>query len=140
MKINWLTIIGYPVSLIFLASVVLITFWLVFPYKTTEFEEIKLLTPEIKAGENLRYSVTRCKYTDKPAVISKRIIDGTVFNFPDKHSDTKSGCVKDAVVTMNIPEYTPEGKYTLEVLMFYQVNPIREIKTGFIVDSFIITN
>lgn len=135
---NKLLCAWYITAIVIVAIFGVITFWLVYPYKTSEFTKVELVTKEAKAGELLKYKVDRCKYIDQGAVISKSFIDGIIYQMPNVWSDVGKGCEKDQVIAVEVPENLPSGEYYLNVLIVYEVNPIRKERVQFRTPKFIV--
>lgn len=123
------------VFLFLCASILLmIVFWLFFPYKTIDVKEVVIHDHELQRGGELKYSIDFCKYTKKPALVEKEWVDGVVFKVPAFVHDSSKGC---HVVTpvMEVPTVLPDGAYKLEILYIYQVNPIRQIIVKEVLDD-----
>lgn len=117
--------------LVILSAIVVMSvvgFWLFYPYKTTEFRDkiIKVENDTVKAGEEISYSVSYCKYTDVTPEISKTFVDGIIYVAPGAVSTTKKGCGVNKI-HVTVPKNLPPGVYHLELSYRYKVNPVRTI-------------
>lgn len=119
----------YAWSTLFLASAFMLTiiYWLVYPYKTLEIktQPMKVLTPEVKAHDMFYYEVDYCKYINKPAQVTRTLIDTVIYNMPSFTANNDMGCHTRAAM-IEIPN-VPAGTYVYRVKFDYQVNPIRHI-------------
>lgn len=111
--------------------ILLCGFWLLYPYKTIEFNRpLGLIQNEdktVKRGDRIRYLIDYCKYTNIMPEITKFFIDGVVYETPKTVGVASKGCglqISDAYV----PKAIPEGTYSLKIVATYKVNPIRTIK------------
>jgi len=119
---SWLTLSSSMVLML------LITFWLVYPYKIAEFETpFEIVNPVVKRGDRVRYVIKYCKWVDVSPMITKFFVDGVIFETPKSQSIIPVGCgeiISDAYV----PKALPAGTYTIKTVAEYKVNPIRTIK------------
>ncbi len=121
--------------------VLIVGFWLVYPYKTIEFKS----TPEVTSknsyqrGTPVTYTAEYCKYTDVSPEITIQFVDGIVFTLPE-HTSSPSpmGCGLK-VVQIIIPETLPAGEYQILTTHRYEVNPIRNIYVRAQTNKFTVT-
>lgn len=135
---NWLRVIGYPTSIIFVAFVILITYWLVYPYKTIEITGSRLLETDVKAGDAIHYELDYCKYTKKHALLTKSFVDGVVYRTVTKVSNVPCGC-GTAIIAVDVPDHLPPATYYIRADILYKMNPIREIEVQYETDRFNVT-
>lgn len=118
----------------------LIVYWSVYPYNPLTFKkpfEIKNMV--VKQGGYLEYISDYCKNLELPSVISRSFINGIVYTTPSAITDRKSGC-NQLTIGVHVPDELPPGKYHLEVVYRYEVNPIRTITVKNVSDEFYVTN
>lgn len=139
-KRNWLFIIGYPTSILFLGMTLLLSWWSVYPYKTIEVSNVNLVTKHVKRGGHLQYSLNWCKHTEKEAILSRKFEDGLIYHVATTISNVDKGCVEDRVISVYVPRALPPGKYALNVILTYQVNPIRKESVQYRTPEFLVTN
>jgi hypothetical protein len=117
-------------SALFFATIALLiwAYWSLYPYKTIIHnpDRYTLDKDVLVQGEWTSYEFDYCKFIDKPATVTKRFIDGLVYDAPAIGLNLKKGC-GHAKVPMQIPANLPPGSYMLEITATYQVNPIREV-------------
>jgi len=132
----------YTLGIIAIASalflVVYVAYLLFYPFPTITISEATVLTKEVKAGGNILYKVTYCKYTDSPATVYRtfHLIDESVsVPTPAVQTISKLGCnvVQIPLATF---ETMPKGEYYLYVDIEIKKNPIRIIHTTFETDTF----
>lgn len=123
------TVFASVAIMFMIVCLLLVSFWLFYPYKTIE------TTPEqfpivgdinLKQGSDLTYSYSYQKYTDAPVTIERRFVDGLIFLSSNETVITEKG-TGNVRVRIHIPETLPPGKYYLEIVAKYEVNPIRTI-------------
>lgn len=105
-------------------------FW---PYKTVTFNQTTNLevlnqNKQLRAGEELQYKISYCKYTDKIAIITRTIQDGVLYILPPVETKVSEGCKENATVNIaQIPKAIPPGKYTMVITLAYKLNPLRTV-------------
>jgi len=122
-------IYAWGTILIAFAFLVLIGYWLLYPYKVIEFknEPFTPLEETVKAGETVSYYVEYCKYMDVSAETTIIFVDGIVFSTPSFTNNWEVGC-HTKLVHLPIPEELPCGKYSVQVFRSFKVNPIRKME------------
>lgn len=111
-----------------------------------QFAEYEVLTPlegnytldkyTFKNGEDFNIHFQICKNMQIPEDIYGRFVDGVIYPVPENSSDFEVGCYDTYITSVSIPHSLPEGKYTYQEDVMYQVNPIREIKYTFSTPEF----
>ncbi len=126
----------YCMGVLAVGAMAIIAFWLVYPYNPLTINNVETHTKVTQAGGLFEYSVDFCKHTDLPAKLDKTFVDGIVFHLPQAYIDGDEGCRTDNVI-MEVPEFF-DGEYHVEVLLTYQVNPIRKEIVKVETDKFIV--
>ena len=118
--------------LVLLGSIlVVINIWLFWPYKTLEIvgysdqKPLKVQNAVIYPGKPIEYELNYCKYTSLSSVVRRTMVDGQVITLLDTPGRLPKGCHKALVKTAVVPETINPGRYYLDVLIDYRVNPIR---------------
>jgi hypothetical protein len=120
-------IFGYGTLLVMFITMLVVSFWLLYPYKTIEFKgDYVTGKTQYVQGEKTYYLVKYCKYTTARAEIVKDFVDGLVFTVDSPQAILTLGC-REQQVPMTIPDSLPPGKYQLRNTVTYFVNPIRNI-------------
>ena len=128
-----------------IALLVLVTYWLTWPYKIAEQKgEARVLTPIIKNGETLIYELEYCKYADLVPIETRRqVIDGLVYQLPTAAPRVlPKGC---NTIIASAPIIVPEcaecfdKEVHLGVTAIYQVNPLRKEEVTFRTQHFRLT-
>lgn len=123
--VAWFTIISA------LALMFLCIYWMVYPYKTTEFTSpYKVKEKTVPRGGYVFYDVPYCKYTELIPDISKSFIDGVLYTIPPAvGAKIPLGCH-----TMTVQTYVPKalvpGNYIIQINYKYKVNPLRTIQVA----------
>jgi len=133
--IAWFTII----SALLLMSLVI--FWMVYPYKTTDFKTpFPIQTKEVKRGGYVFYTVDYCKYTDLLPEISKTFVDGVLYTIPPAlGASNPTGCHSQLIQTY-VPKALVPGTYVIQINYKYKLNPLRVIEVKTETEPFIVTN
>lgn len=108
-------------------------------YKPFEVFDVRVETPDIKAGGVLKYTVDYCKYLDIPGTVSKVLVDGIFIPFAPYVTQSLHGCGTNTV-SQELPNFIDSGTYYLDITVEYQVNPIRKIYYHYQTPSFKVTN
>ena len=109
---------------------ILVICWIVFPYKVIEFNDgdFRVNTKQLYQGEYLSYDVSYCKYTEALASTTISFVDGIIYTIPkDPQAFYEIGCHTKTIL-LYIPKALPAGKYYLDHVFTFQVNPIREVR------------
>jgi hypothetical protein len=119
---------------------VLFVYWLVWPYKTTDFNTpFKVLNSPIKAGEVLQVQIGYCKFTTEIPTLTTHFIDGIAYDAPTRPVLSKDIGCGTIVVLETVPKTIPPGEYTLQRVYHYHPNPIRSIDVVTTTERFIVT-
>ena len=116
-------------------TILLLGYWLIYPYKPLNLTNVKLDRTEVNRGEHLLVSADYCKNTSKPADLYISFIDGVIYNTPPQVINLESGCHK-ATLSIYIPKALPSGDFLLRGVFRYKVNPIRIIEFINITENF----
>lgn len=124
---NALKYTTYVILLCINAFVLLIAYWLLFPYDVQEHYKTpyEVLTPQVKNGEELVYKVDFCKFMNADATIHPAIVDGHIVTLPSKDTSLPRGCY-ELEAHVELPELA-EGEYKYVETIKYRVNPIRTV-------------
>jgi len=115
----------------------LIIFWLLFPYKVTEFktQPFPIQNKVVRSGDHVLYEVDYCKNMSLSARISRSFEDGLIYTAPDIDNDAGAGCHKK-LISVYVPRALPPGIYNIKNTYIYQVNPIRTVEATAITEKF----
>ena len=121
---NWLS---YVILLCGFAGIIVCAYWLMWPYKTTEWKTpMPVLTKTIKPGGMLKYIVDYNKHADKECTISKQFVNSFILTLSPYVSNAPVGRKRVTAMT-KVPEVLPAGKCTLRITIIYNMNPLRKI-------------
>lgn len=126
--------------LIMLGFLGLIIIWIVWPYKTLEYEDqfnIPVVEEQVKAGETMTFRIKWCKYVDTPTRLHKRFVNEVVVSLPESWATAGKGCLEkpvDAIV--KVPEILTPGIYYLDMTATNKVNPLREVTVHYRTEEF----
>lgn len=126
----YVSMIGISLAILGLFYTGYLLFW---PYKTVTFKQTNNLeilneNKQLRAGEDLQYKISYCKYTDKTAIITRTIQDGVLYILPPVEARVSEGCKENATVNIaTIPKAIPPGKYTMVINLQYRINPLRTV-------------
>jgi len=124
-SITILLFVSLGISFIF---VLLVLFWVLFPYKPLSINNhpYPVITKEVKKGDALLFKMDYCKFTDKKATVTRRFTDSLLYVMPDITAVNEAGCRKQ-LISEEIPQNLPAGEYIMDFYYTYKVNPIREV-------------
>jgi hypothetical protein len=109
----------------------LIFYWWFYPYNPISYkDEVYPILNENKIatmGGTLIYQVNYCKYTNIIPTITKRYVDGIIYDtLPSKGIVVSNTCGSTTVYN-SIPDTLLPGSYHMDLVVDYQMNPIRHI-------------
>lgn len=111
------------------------TYQLHWPIKVFENKSLKILTPQVKAGEDVIYHVSYCRYFAGPIHVFKSIEGPSLIYIPETVNSNAPGC-REANVHVPTPTTIMPGTYVIKVTAEAQVNQSRKITVRFQTDSF----
>jgi hypothetical protein len=134
-------ILNWIIICLMMGSVLLISFWLFYPYKTVTFKQpFKVLNSPVKAGSDMYIQVEYCKYTTEIPTVTSHFIDGIAYDVPTKPVTAKEMGCGVTTITENVPINLPPGNFKdLQRVYTYRPNPIRTINVVTITEPFTIT-
>lgn len=114
-----------------------VIFYLAFPFKTIEYQQqpAKILTPVVKAGENVKYELSYCRYIKTHAKVSRQFIDGVIYTTPSFEQTLPTGCHK-IIMAVRVPPTLNSDTYKLRVLVNFEINKLRTIEKSFETEEF----
>jgi len=124
-----------------MAIIFIVVYWLVAPYEVLTFygnnTELTETTVEntVKSGEYLPVRENYCKNMAFPSTISRTFIDGISYQVPVFVSNRPVGC-RESIEYIYIPKAIPPGKYRIETVYSFQVNPLRTVHFTLTTDLF----
>lgn len=147
MNLERLTVIYLLLSTSVVLYVLFLAFW---PVTAIEVQPqpYVLENTEVAAGEFIEYHIFYCRYTDVDSKVIHQMVNldsGTRFRINDEYqfynaqaSDglrLREGC-DEVVKAVRIPSYVEQGRYYLEEVVSYQVNPLQLVTYNFITEDF----
>jgi hypothetical protein len=125
----------YSAFIIILGFMVTIGIWYWWPYDVVNLSNIKLAKSVVFQGETVTYSDTIDKKMSINGVSARHFVDGIIFDAGETPADAPVGRGK-VVKELKIPETLPTGVYKLQIVMRFQVNPIRTVEYTFYSSEF----
>ena len=111
-----------------------------YPFKTLVVKQpITILTPTVKAGDDMVYQISYCRYFKGSAQLSRTLVGPDNFPAPFVSSITKPGC-GIAHVHLNVPASATPGAYHMEAIAEFQVNPFQLRRVNFQSGEFQVIN
>jgi len=123
-------VVGYAavISVALVMGVVL--YWHTYPYDEIDFYlEVHPLVNDqriVIQGDSFAYTFRYKKHMDVAPVISTAFVDGLRFQAEGRAPMLPAGDGV-AIVEVNVPRTLPPGRYQLEIVKAYRVNPLRTI-------------
>ena len=122
-------------------GIIYVGYLLYFPFKTFEVKQnpANVLNPEneVKRGGIVFYEVSYCKYTDKPAQVSKLLVNDVIFPGTAMESNLPVGCGKKEA-SYKLPDIEIKGKHHLIITLTYRLNFLRRETVTFETEPFYI--
>jgi hypothetical protein len=115
--------------------ILLVGYWLIYPYKPLVLTNVKLDRTEVNRGEHILVSADYCKNTNKQADLFISFIDGLVYNPQPQVINLEKGC-HHATLSIYVPKALPIGEFKLKGVFRYKINPIRIIEFINITENF----
>jgi len=108
----------------------IVIYWLVKPYDTIKFtkEEFRVQTPIVKQGNYLSYIIDYCKDNKFVPIVTTSYVDGIIYQTPNTPQPFYGNGCEPKNFLVYIPKALPPGKYYLDHVFTFQVNPIREVR------------
>jgi len=135
----WL-IYAWGTIIIAFLTLILIGFWLFYPYKNLTFSQdtFPISNHMLSAGGVFTYTADYCKKGNFTTEVSRAFNDGVLYSMPSMFANNPSGCRTNNVVieTPNLPA----GEYRLRIVYRYFPNPIRTIEIVKYTDIFTIVS
>ena len=122
----------YYTTLVFFIIITIFIVWIVglfiYPYKLVKFNDDKfpVLTPIVRAGEELQFQVDFYRYTKLPTKVSRQLINDYVYYYTEITASNPQGHI-DKIGTVTIPSNIEPGVYFLRNIYKYEVNFLRTI-------------
>lgn len=121
--LSWCTLLSA------LGIVLLIMFWLFYPYHVIDFkyDKLPILNKRITNGDTLLWQGDHVHYTDGvPVKVSRQIICNTLTNLPDSSYISKRGHFQSVNSSVIIPNGL-EGECHIKIVSQWAINPLRTI-------------
>ena len=125
---HWYSNIMVFFNVVAMALILLVIFWLVYPYKTVEFKDkvFPVINKIVKRGKLVNYTANYCKYGDFTAIVTRTFRNGLIYVMPSTITNRPQGC-HTMTVSVLIPLEIPIGTFIMEQVYKIQVNPIRSV-------------
>lgn len=122
-----ITFISWAVLTVTAFIIIVITYWLIWPYRIMEINQVKVLTPVVNAGDEVQVWIDSIKYTSMPATVLREIINDHAWSFPPTRTNVAAG-KSDWTLRIKVPFSAPTGSdYRVHTTYVYKVNPLREV-------------
>lgn len=128
-------------GIIMMIAVAVSVYWWIKPYEVIvwNIDEFEMQKETYEVGEPLTYRTAFCKYGKYEAKTIYTIVDGVTYLLPTKISRADEGCADFVSSTITTPNIA-SGVYHIEVIIVYQVNPLKEVEYHFSSNDFNINN
>lgn len=127
---QFLQAMSYFTLILVIATIITLFNWSVKKYEPITFmqDEFQVLNPVVAQGGYLSYTVEYCKDNDLIPVVSTSYVDGIIYQTPNTPQPFYGNGCEPKNFLVYIPKALPPGKYYLNHIFTFQVNPIREVK------------
>ena len=128
---------AYLTLLLAFAMVGYLAFNLLYPYPTMIVESpAKILNPIVHQGEILQVQINCEKFTDRPGVVTRQIINEIIYVMPSYISNYPVGKNNKVSYSTRIPNELPPGTYYIRTTIEYEFPPFRKIDYIFDTEQF----
>ena len=136
-KLHKASIVSLAVSIVCLFTIIFLLFWpttVIVPNR----QPYRVITPTVKAGENMVYEVDACKYYDVSSMVTREIVVESVhYPLSPLQNNISKGCNKTHVSIM-IPSVIPPGTAYLDLTVSYYLSALKTETYHFKTEEFII--
>ena len=109
-----------------------------YPFKTIEIENadnLTVLTPRVKAGEDLVYHFKYCRFFKGGVKVYRNLIGPERIPTSITESSALPGC-REVDSHLNVPESAKSGTYHMEASAEFDINPQRLIRVDYKTEDF----
>ena len=126
---QFLQAMSYFTLVLVIATIITLFNWAVKKYEPITFkrDEFQVLNPVVAQGGYLSYTIEYCKDNDLIPVVSTSYVDGIIYQTPNTPQPFYGNGCEPKNFLVYIPKALPPGKYYLDHVFTFQVNPIREV-------------
>jgi len=111
---------------------------LLYPYHIIDVKEYTILTDNIKAGDELPYMISYCKYKDMSGMRMRAFENDIIYAIPPDMINIPVGC-HTSVNTIRVPSELPPGEYKVKNTAVYRLNALRQEEVSFESNKFTVT-
>jgi hypothetical protein len=117
----------------------LVGFWLLYPYKPLVIKDplFPIVNKIVKQGKNIQFISDNCKNTNLTSKTSRAFVDDIIYYVHPITTNVRKGCGK-VIITVPVPDTLPPGKYYLQNIFEYKVNPIRVVSVTHNTENFLV--
>lgn len=136
--------IGVACAILGIGAILLLTYWLSFPYKVLVIhnQPTPVDVEVAQKGDRINTKVDYCKQNDTSGRVEKYLVtDGIEYRLPIEFDLTPRACgVVDMPISLPTSSTIVPGVYHVRVDVIYKVNPVRTITEEFTTEKFSIIN
>lgn len=122
--------IAYITILVALGMMLIFGYWMLYPYNPIVYKDpvypVLNEGKTVEVGGILKYEVSYCKYSSVYPTVIKRYVDGLIYETPAGRGVVYEGC-REQIIDNLVPSTLVPGKYKMEIIIEYQMNPVRKI-------------
>lgn len=127
---------AFIVLILLLLSGLLSIFIYLYPFDVLEVHSpYKVLTPTVRAGDNLQYQVDSVKKLDFPSDMACYFEDGVIYKLPQMYSNDKMGH-NNFVIEMVVPATLQPSEYRLHCEINYHITTIKTVHYEYYTEYF----
>jgi hypothetical protein len=128
---------AYFVLSIAMILILYVGFNLLYPYPTMTVQQpVPVINKIVKAGDVLPVQINCEKFTDRPGVVTRLLINEIIYVMPSYISNYPSGKSNRISYTTKIPKELPPGEYYIKTTVEYDFPPFRKITYTFDTERF----
>lgn len=130
-------IVAYLTILLAMILICYLGFNLLYPYPTMTVESpAPVLNKIVHPGEVLKVRINCEKFTDRPALVTRQLINEIIYVMPSYISNYTPGKSDRTSLTTKIPIELPPGEYYIRTTLEYEFPPFRKVTYTFDTEKF----
>lgn len=121
-------------------GIILITYWLTWPYKVMTIHEVRVTTPIVKSGDMVGVYLNVTKHMSISANVKRMVMNDYAWPMPSFDSDSPIGHTS-WTLSLKLQPNMPDGKnYRIRTVYTYKVNPLRDVTVEWETPEFEVRN
>jgi len=126
--------------ILLMIAIIVFVFLEVYPFEVVRYNSpFKVLTPVVKAGDDMLYERSGEKFIDATARLACSFEDDIIYFIPDRVDNLPVGDI-DGVRQITIPANLPPSTYVFKCTVTFKIHDFREVVHYFYTEEFEVIN